>query len=368
MIDSAILVLDDDERWLALHERRLQQAGFRCHSTQDATDAIKIAKTNSSIKFALIDEILYVPPVPVAEEQRELQRWQGKGVIREISTQRPDMKIIVVTAAPVSRSHGDNQLFRQETAKLRRQKGVIDIIHKSDIDDDLESSYGWLIDLLKQPDSSEKATITIPKVLIGLGVQSAVYEVVAEELKMAKKQYLPIAAYLKIVKQKQKTLDELWNAAEEKSVLLEMRGSKKLDQIKEIKTSSSAFKILAFLAKKTVLQHEVIIREQDYHCSRRKLKRQVDNIPKNDPLAVKDFAFGHDTDGRLRLRTGVQLEGSSNQNSPLKVAISRLRDLLSKVNVGRADKLLPYEQEYGGYQPGFELGIVLYKIKKEARS
>lgn len=32
---------------------------------------------------------------------------------------------------------------------------------------------------------------------------------------------------------------------------------------------------------------------------------QVDNIPENDPSSVQDFAFGHDTDGRQRLRFGV---------------------------------------------------------------
>ncbi|BCL35037.1 hypothetical protein [Nostoc sp. MS1] len=365
MSDVGILILDDDERWLALHERRLIRAGFSCYSTQNATEAIKIAKTNPSVKFALIDEILYVPPIPVAEEQRELQRWQGKGVIREISAQRSDIKIIVVTAAPMSRSDGNSQLLIKETAKLRRQQGVIDIIHKSQIDEDPDDSYDWLIDLLKRPDFSDKASVTTPKVLIGLGFTQEIHQAMAEQMNIPRKPYLPIAPLLKKVGNKSKTLDEIWNKAEEKSILLEMPGSKKLDPILGIKERSNAFKILAFLAKKSELQHEVIICEQDYDCSRRKSKMYVDNIPENNRLSVQDFAFAHNTDGRRHLRYGVQLEGVTSKNSPLKVAISRLREQLSRFNVGRADKLLPYEPEHKGYQPGFELGIVLYSTKKE---
>ncbi|MUG96965.1 hypothetical protein F7734_33360, partial [Scytonema sp. UIC 10036] len=190
MTDFSVLVLDDEETWLARHERRLRQAMLLCHATQDAKEAIKIAKTNPSVKFALIDEILYVTPIPVVEEQRELQRWQGSGVIREIVAQRSDIQIIVVTAAPVSRSEGNNQLFRRETAKLRRQKGVIDIIHKSDIEEDPEGSYQWLIDLLKKPPLSVKADVVTPKVVIGLGYTKEVHKAMAEQMGIARKQFL----------------------------------------------------------------------------------------------------------------------------------------------------------------------------------
>lgn len=361
MIDFSILVLDDDELWLARHERRLKQAGFVCYSTQEAKEAIKIAKTNPSVKFALIDEILYVTPIPVAEEQRELQRWQGTGVIREICAQRSDMQVIVVTAAPVFLSDGNNQLFRRETAKLRRQGGVIDVIHKSDIEEDPESSYDWLIDLLKQPNVSVKAAVITPKVLIGLGFTSDEHQAMAEQMNMPKKQYLPIAPLLK--KGGQKILDSFWERAKEKSVLLEMPGSKKLDFLSGIKVESKAFQILAFLAKKTEIQTLPIIRDQDYHCSPRKPRPQVDNIPENDVLAVYDYAYGYETDNKLRSRFGIQIEGGISQNSQLKVAIHRLSKQLSEFNVGPARKLFTYEPEHKGYHPCFELGIVLYTIK-----
>ena len=360
MTDFSVLVLDDEETWLARHERRLRQAMLPCYATQDAKEAIKIAKTNPSVKFALIDEILYVTPIPVVEEQRELQRWQGSGVIREIVAQRSDIQIIVVTAAPVSRSEGDNQLFRRETAKLRRQKGVIDIIHKSDIEEDPEGSYQWLIDLLKKPALSVKADVVTSKVVIGLGYTKDEHKAMAEQMGIARKQFLPITPLLK--KGGQRILDEFWEKAKEKSVLLEMPGSKKLDRLHGIKPESSAFRILAFLAQQMEKQTQVIIREQDYHYSHRQSRKQTSEPPEYDALAVQDYAFGYETDGRRGLRSGVQIEGGISQNSPLKVAIHRLSLQLGGFNVGPAGKLFSYELEHGGYRPNFELGIVLYTV------
>ncbi|MBD2254447.1 hypothetical protein [Nostoc parmelioides] len=362
MTDFRVLVLDDEETWLALHERRLNQAMILCHATQNAKEAIKIAKTDPSVKFALIDEILYVTPIPVIEEQRELQRWQGSGVIREIVAQRPDIQIIVVTAAPISRCEDNNLLFRRETAKLRRQKGVIDIIHKSDIAEDPDGSYKWLIDLVKKPTFALTADVITLKVMIGLGYTKELHKAMAEKIGITRKQqFLPIAPLLK--EGGHRILDDFWKRAQEKSVLVEMPGSKKLDRLHGIKAESSAFKILAFLAQQMEKQNPVIIREQDYHYSRRQSRKQTSEPPEYDPLAVKDYAFGYDeTGGKLGLRSGVQIERGVSQNSPLKVAIHRLSQQLSKFNVGTASHLFSYELEYGGYHPNFELGIVLYAV------
>jgi hypothetical protein len=75
MSNHPVLILDDDERWLALHERRLKNAGINYYGTQHSTTAIEFAKKND-IKIALIDEVLFVPPV-FNEQEGELQHWQG---------------------------------------------------------------------------------------------------------------------------------------------------------------------------------------------------------------------------------------------------------------------------------------------------
>jgi hypothetical protein len=144
MSKPSILILDDDEMWMARHERRLIQAGFRCFATQNSAEAIDLGK------FALIDEILFVPPVPLDENQRELQRWQGSGVIREINNLRRDIQYIIITSAPQLRSQGELPLFTRETSQLRRQTNVIDVMHKQDIETDPDHEYQWLIEEIFQ--------------------------------------------------------------------------------------------------------------------------------------------------------------------------------------------------------------------------
>jgi hypothetical protein len=355
MADPTVLILDDEEKWLALHERRLTQAGLTFRSTQLAREAIDIAKAFSTVKFALIDEILYVPPVPIATEQREFQRWQGSGVIREITAQRSDIQFIIVTSAPLLTSKGDNQSFRQETAKLRRQRGVIDIIHKQDIDEDPNGSYGWLIDLLKRPQLPTPTETAQPRVLVGIGVS-------ADILDGAK--YKRLRSCLKDLGASEFELDTSVERflsqlkATEKTILIETPGSKKFDRCPQIKSNSQTFRILEFLARRTEQRTEVIVREQDYQYSSRKTIKGIDTTSELDQRSVQDFAFGYADDGRKRLQSGVQIEGKAEQNSRLKVAIHRVSQQLDKLNVGPARQLFNFEQN--GYRPTFETGIILY--------
>ncbi|WP_448573969.1 hypothetical protein [Trichothermofontia sp.] len=358
-----ILILEDDELWLARHERRLQNAGFDCYATQDAKEALKAAKTDPTIKFILIDESLYVPPGPSQGETGELQRWQGHGIIREITAQRSDIQFIVISAAPqlASDEHdGDRQVFRRETQKLRRQPGVIDIVHKLDIEEDPDGSYGWIIDLLRRSRVTTKAEVITPKILIGLGFPKETHAAIVEQMEIPKRQFLPIAPLL--AKGGPRFLDELWQRAETQAVFLEMPGSKRLEPLKIFKPDSSAFQILAFLARQTETQGNVLIREEDYqHTSRRSKKAASVDID-TDALERQDFAYGYAEDGRRGVRSGVQIEyKKTSSSSPLKVAIHRISKQLHKLNVGPARQLFIYEQE--GYRPSFELGIVVYAVR-----
>jgi hypothetical protein len=363
-----ILILEDDEMWLARHKLRLMEAGFQCYATQDAKEAIKAAKTDPAIKFVLLDEILYVFPFPIKEEERELQRWQGSGVIREITAQRSDIQFIVISAAPQLASDeedGDRQIFRRETQKLRRRLGVIDIVHKIDIEESPNDTYGWIIDLLKRSQVTTKAEVVTPKILIGLGFAKEAHEAMAEQMEVTRKKFLPITPLLKKAGTPA-VLDEFFRKAEEKAVFLEMPGSKKLEPIKEIKPSSSAFRILSFLALQTEKQAEIIIRDGDYKHSRRKTKQAISVDPDYDAVENRDFAIGYDDEGRKGLRSGVQIEGKADQNSPLKVAIHRLSKQLHDLNVGPARQLFNFVEE--GYQPSFELGVVCYAIRSNKKA
>lgn len=351
-----ILILDDDEKWLALHERRLRQAGFKCRATQFAKEAIEIAKTDSTVKFALLDEILFVPPVPTEGKNGELQRWQGSGVVREIANHRSDVQIIMVTSAPQLRSQGDSQLFSKETAKLRRQRGVIDIIHKQDIDEDPGREYAWLVDLIEKPLSSIKIEIVKPRLLIGLGVQPEV---------LNGSKYKRLRLLLKETGASEYELDgavkRFLTKVEtgEKAVFIEMPGSKKLDRTSSIKPDSQSFQILEFLAQRAEQGAEVTICETDYQYSSRKSGKGVEMGADLDRRVVEDFAFGYNSQGRKGLQVGVQIERSQT-SSRLKVAIHRLTQQLVKLNVGTPSQMFSSEQ--GCYRPAFDMGIVLYAI------
>ncbi|MGG6242155.1 hypothetical protein ACQ4N7_26360 [Nodosilinea sp. AN01ver1] len=359
---SRILILEDDELWLNSHKLRLMEAGFDCYATKDAKEAIKAAKTDPSVKFALIDEILYVNPFSIKEEEPELQRWQGHGVIREITAQRSDIQFIIISAVPQIESdkqEGDRHIFRQETAKLRRQQGVIDVVHKDDIKESPDESYGWIIDLLKRSQVNNKAEVITPKIIIGLGFSKETYEAIVEQMEIPKRQFLPISPLLK--KGGSRILDEFWQRAEEKTVFLEMPGSKRLDHLKAIKPNSSAFQILSFLALQTERQANVLIQEKDYKHSSRQSKKTLSVEADVDAPERQDFAYGYGEDGRKGLRAGVQIEGKVEQSSPIKVAIHRLSQQLHKLNVGPARQLFNYEGD--GYRPSFELGIVVYAVR-----
>ena len=363
--DPTVLILDDDELWLARHERRLKQSGFDTYSTDSAKDAIKALKTNPAIKFALIDEILYVPPIPLAAEDRELQSMQGMGVIREINKQRSDVQFIIVTSAPYARSGGDAQMFSRETASLRRHPGVIDIIHKIDINEDPTTAYDWLTDLLKRSKSTEAATVVQPKILIGLGFTKEEHEAMAEQMETKRKQYMSIAPLLK--KGGVKVLNNFWERAKEKTVLLEMPGSKRLDKLTTIKANSSAFRILSFLAQQSENHAEVIICEQDYqHSSRSSKVKAASSAALTESQAARAFAFGYNqSTGRGGLNDGVQIEGRQRHSSPLKVAIHRLSKKLQESNVGPSKQLFNFDNR--GYQPSFELGIVVFAMRAPRR-
>lgn len=357
MGELSILILDDDEKWLARHERRFREAGFKCRATQFAKEAIDIAKTDSTIKFAMVDEILFVPPVTDGKTG-ELQRWQGSGVVREIAHQRPDIQIIMVTSAPQLRSQGDSQLLTKETAKLRRQDGVRDLIHKQDIDENPDREYNWLLDLLKKPLSGIKIEIIKPRLLIGLGVQPELlngskYKRLRQCLKEMGTSEYEMDMTVKRFLMKLQPL--------EKAVFVEMPGSKKLDRTSSIKPGFQSFQILEFLAQRAEQGSEVNISEADYNFSTRKSSSGIDPDSDLDQRSKNDFAFEYNSQGRKGLKLGVQIEGRSLASSRLKVAIHRLSQQLVKLNVGTPGQLFSAEQ--GCYRPTFDMGIVLYAIE-----
>lgn len=364
MPDFRVLILEDDESWLARHERRLRQAGFaddRIITTQVAKEAIQICKTDPTIKFVIVDHILYVPPIPPEGQEGELQRWQGDGVIREVTAQRADIRFVFVSSYPQRESNNDLRLFVRKTAWLKEQNSVIDVIHKLDIEDNPDRAYRRLLAHLQRPQTATKAEVITPKILIGLGFTIEEHEAMAEQMEIRRRSFLPVAHLLeKAGSARAKLLHNLWDRAKEKAVFLEMPDDRRPNRLTDIRPDSKDFEILAFLAQQTEQKIEIIIRDKDYKHATRKLRKKVDAVTVYDAMERQDFAFEH-AEGRKRLRYGVQMEGKAEHNSPLKVAIHRLRKTLQTFNLGPARQIFTFDQD--GYRPSFELGIVLYAVR-----
>ena len=343
--EPSVLILDDDDKWTAIHEQWLTQAGLKCYATQNAEEAIDIGINYPSIKFALIDEILFIPPIPQNESEAELQDWQGSDVIKEIIKKRADIKVVIITSAPIRKSKKTNgnggfliDVLIREESRLRRQSGVIDLIHKQEIDENPDLIYGYLI---KQIQHSQKQAATKevrPKVLLGIGLSQDTLE---KNEKLYHHNYWmeslenPISLR-DFVRESQdsecsfpevvtKVLPELQKAATEKIIFIQTPISKKLDPCFGIKANSQSFQIIEFLAQQTEQGKDVMIHEGDYQYSQRAKRKMKEPAPKS---------------------------------SSLKVAIHRLSKYLEQLNVGPGNKLFTFEQ--GGYRPSFETGIVLY--------
>lgn len=159
-----VLVLDDDLKILDKHTEALRQEGFRVIPTQEAEEAIEWMLTKDpSIRFALIDVILHTiesqQELAAAEgategalvAEPELQSRTGDAVVREINLQRQDVSYVFVTAAPKIRNEKrkdkthSTSVLEEEEGKLLRKRGVLDVIHRYQIDRSPIKTYASIV-------------------------------------------------------------------------------------------------------------------------------------------------------------------------------------------------------------------------------
>lgn len=382
MAKPTVLILDDEEDWIARHEYRLRQAGFECLSTQYGDQAIEIAKQKPSIKFALIDEILYVPPVSEKEEDNERQRLQGREVRREIVKHIPNIRVIMVTAAAERRIGGNTFIIPEEASELRRQRRVVGVIHKYDINRDRDGTYDWLVDLMSGGQTSFAAyQAGRPRVIVALGFDVELYKnivkqgaeicrdlieqeayvspdekaVFTDQSRVIEPSWVPVSIFMRTAPQ---ALEGLKGRADTKGILIEDPGSKRIRFCPEIKEGSASFKILMFLAERAAKREERAISEGDYEPVRRTTRsKKHPTLPSEMDSALEDFAFERDVDYRLRTRKGVSIEGTPKKNSRLKVAIHRLSQQLADQNIGAAQQLFSCVQ--GTYRLSFDVNVGL---------
>ncbi|AFW95706.1 MULTISPECIES: response regulator [Nostocales] len=141
-MNPQVLILDDSEEWLALHKSQLENAGISCYATKNSIEAIDFA-TKYNIKIALIDEILFT-----LGQEGELQRLQGRGVIRELINRGIATRFIFITASPYNKGKLNEPGFWREFVSLKVLPGVIEVINKQEIDHNQEETYERVINLI----------------------------------------------------------------------------------------------------------------------------------------------------------------------------------------------------------------------------
>jgi CheY-like chemotaxis protein len=150
-----VLILEDDLTILNRHQAALERLGIVCFPTQLARQAIDLMLGDRSIRFALIDVILHEIDESSSRfeldltsnyliNEPEMQAYTGDGVVREINSHRSDVKYIFITSSPENRSQQSNgqfSAFRKEEERLRRNRGVVDFIHRYQVDGDALRIY-----------------------------------------------------------------------------------------------------------------------------------------------------------------------------------------------------------------------------------
>ncbi|BCL35031.1 response regulator [Nostoc sp. MS1] len=145
MSNCTVLIVEDEPEWRELHKSQLEKAGLSCYATNNGIDAIDYAQRNN-IKVVIIDEILLVTP----GQDGELQRLQGRGVIREIINRGLDTKFIFITASPYNKGNLNEPGFWREFVSLKILPGVIEVINKQEIDHNCEETYERIINIVKK--------------------------------------------------------------------------------------------------------------------------------------------------------------------------------------------------------------------------
>ncbi len=157
-----ILILEDEQAWRDRHQAELEKQGLNCIATTSAEDAIKHIRKDFSIRFALIDEILYEPAVLFQPPVR--QQWQGEDVMRLIREFRPDIHLISVTCLPDITDNG-----AKEMNNLEIRQGVLFAFNKARIDVDVEVAY----ELIARRIKAAPVTETIPDWIPSMSKSSA---------------------------------------------------------------------------------------------------------------------------------------------------------------------------------------------------
>lgn len=100
---------------------------FKVFATDSAEAALREARKNKNVKFAIIDEVL------LENDQQSRQAYQGFDVIKRLGKDRPDMKFIILTGEIIKKAEANNDsisTLAERIDKYLAHGNVVDVIHK----------------------------------------------------------------------------------------------------------------------------------------------------------------------------------------------------------------------------------------------
>jgi len=392
MPERKVLVLEDDEMWLALHERQLRKAGIPVVLVEDGAEALELASSDPTIVAAVIDEIMLG------------QDLMGSDVVRKMRRKRPSdwprVKVVMVTSKPWQAAEGDFIVLGNETEQLMRVSPDVErVVYKQYVYEDgafHEDRYQWLVDFLKQCLRSPDTVLPKPEVLVGLGIRpellnhmihatrrrwarfAEVWEKCAPlaleradereaKIELLRDQFLREDAPGWLGERHQ--VKKKTRCVIEKKIFLFYRDSGNLRPCDQVKPGGRAFRVLLTLALKREIEGgdpHIGSKEYDVPLRGEPVSPSA-GPPARDPHAVRDFAFGRGDDGD---RDGVEFHPPPSAPGALRTAISATRRILQLADDEHPERLsvcsepFRYDREYACYRPHFDISLVLYAVKE----
>jgi len=121
-----ILILEDTEEDRNQIENALKEH-FKVFATDNSQTALREARKNKTLKFGIIDQVLF------DKDQQSMQTFQGFDVIQGLAKERPDMKFIMLTGDIIEKAEAKNDTIStlaERIDKYLAYENVVDVIHK----------------------------------------------------------------------------------------------------------------------------------------------------------------------------------------------------------------------------------------------
>ncbi|MEL4898316.1 hypothetical protein [Crocosphaera sp. Alani8] len=148
---NEVLIVDHDSDWRNTHTMEFNKAGFECHSTPYAREALDIFKEHKRIRFVMTEQILFEPYT----NDQTRQNYNGLDVATKIYTYANEngrtVRNCFITDAADQMVDGRYLLDLEKKAELFKRDGVINEFYsKGEINNEGRRGYHNIIRYMKK--------------------------------------------------------------------------------------------------------------------------------------------------------------------------------------------------------------------------